>query len=202
MDVKLPLANLVLMISVLTVNPFTTVTPLILKLMSRFELIVVVTSESKGADIEAVNEKGASSDPYLRILRRRTRSSRSFRTAPDDEQSFADSADVLWTSRVCRLTCNPNWGSVCLDVDDLDAGGTGHDAILLQCWDWDSVHEHTIIGTATTTLRELTGGATSQLAAPFKLELTLMVRGSRDDNDSNLRRSGTLEITVDVLDGD
>lgn len=163
-----------------------------------------------GRRIEAVNEKGASSDPYLRILRRRTRSSRSFRTAPDDEQSFADSADVLWTSRVCRLTCNPNWGSVCLDVDDLDAGGTGHDAILLQCWDWDRVHEHTIIGTATTTLRELTGGATSQLAAPFKLELTLMVRGSRDDNAQNQssrgeddqRRTGTLEITVDVLDGD
>ena len=74
----------------------------------------------------------------------------------------------------------------------------------------DRHHANTIIGTATTTLRELTGGATSQLAAPFKLELTLMVRGSRDDNAQNQssrgeddqRRTGTLEITVDVLDGD
>ena len=212
-----------------------------------------VTLTLVGRRIEAVNTKGAVSDPYLRILRRRqARCSRSFhdimRDVPDDERSFVDSADVLWTSRVCRSTCNPNWGSVCLDVDDLDTGGAGHDPIVLQCWDWDRTQEHKIIGTATTTLRELTAGGTPmtklrelhvgeaghegeslkdifelaklqedvsagkgmgavstlemKLLKASKVELALMVRGSRDDNDSNLRRSGTLEITVDVLDGD
>ena len=125
----------------------------------------------------------------------------------DNDDLYTDSCNLLWTSKVCFETNNPNFGVMTFAVDNLTGDESeGERELLFQCWDWERNGSHSIIGTCKTTLDELTGGigierfqhknqvSTVELELKAKSKAEPNTQGTTQDS----RRTGVLIVTLET----